>query len=83
MTWVGKVFQEASLRLDCGRVVTSESQKARQSVWHRPWHLNSRPGVPMLPPQPGQMQLRMLESMSSAVWVVGEFVYGMVTSYFC
>lgn len=37
----------------------------------------------MLPPQPGQMQLRMLESMSSAVWVVGEFVYGMVTSYFC
>ena len=35
------------------------SQVRRQSVRHSPWHLNSLPRPPILPPHPGHTQFRM------------------------
>src|SRR5579863_1373912 len=40
---------------------------SRQSLWHVPWHLNSLPGPPILPPHSGHMQFKMPETTSSMV----------------
>src|ERR1700745_1306250 len=41
------------------------SQPGRQSFWHSPWHLNSFPRPPNLPPHSGHIQFKMLETTSS------------------
>src|SRR5882762_2059956 len=50
-------------------VERSRSQIGRQSVWHSPWHLNSLPRPPILPPHSGHTQFRMPE-ITSAVSVI-------------
>jgi hypothetical protein len=40
------------------------SQSSRQSNWHLPWHLNSLPRPPILPPHSGHTQFIMLEIIS-------------------
>jgi hypothetical protein len=42
----------------------SKSHTRRQSIWHLPWHLNSLPRPPILPPHSGHTQFRMLETTS-------------------
>jgi hypothetical protein len=43
------------------------SQSSRQSNWHLPWHLNSLPRPPILPPHSGHTQFIMLEIISRVV----------------
>ena len=40
------------------------SQARRQSVRHSPWHLNSLPAPPILPPHSGHTQFRMPDTTS-------------------
>lgn len=51
------------------------SQIRRQSVRHSPWHLNSLPGPPILPPHPGQTQFRMPDITSPLPATVIQFTF--------
>ncbi len=54
---------------DRRRVIRSRKrlcQNGRQSVWQWPWHLNSFPGPPILPPHSGHTQFKILDTMSDA-----------------
>ena len=60
--WIRKVrpTQRASLR-----VVEALSQTARQSLPHRPWHLNSFERPPICPPHSGQTKFRIADMYSA------------------
>jgi hypothetical protein len=51
------------------------SQIRRQSVRHSPWHLNSLPGPPILPPHPGHTQFRMPDITSPLSGTVIQFIF--------
>jgi hypothetical protein len=51
------------------------SQIRRQSVRHSPWHLNSLPGPPILPPHPGHTQFRMPDITSPLPTTVVQFIF--------
>jgi hypothetical protein len=46
------------------RTENKRSHVNRQSVLHSPWHLNSFPRSPILPPHSGHIQFKILETIS-------------------
>ena len=72
-----------SERLFEGALCLSESirsQMRRQSARHSPWHLNSSPRPPILPPHSGQTQLRMPDITSEFATIVVLLVNAICTS---
>ena len=58
----------------------ARSQMGRQSVRHSPWHLNSWPRPPILPPHSGQIQFRMSDITSALALTVLHLINCITTS---
>lgn len=70
----------AHLQVRQPRVAERRSQITRQSVWHWPWHLNSVPRPPILPPHSGQIQFKMPETTSVVLLTLLNLVNVILTS---